>query len=118
MPDTWATSSCRRLQIWAEVSERALKSLSTMRKRPLFRVVLVPSMPTYEVSETTSGSSRIASAIAACRCAIAVYDTELSATLMAWITPTSCTGNRPFGMTMYRITVRITVTVATIKVRT
>jgi hypothetical protein len=38
-----------------------------MRKRPLLSVMSTPSMPTYDASELTSGSFRVASASACCR---------------------------------------------------
>ena len=88
-----------RLAICSAVSERSSTPLRLIRKRPLFRVLLVPSMPTYDVRLVTSASFRIASANAICRAVIAWYETELSATLIPWMTPTSCTGNSPFGMT-------------------
>ena len=42
----------------------------------------------------------MAAANACCRSAIAANETEGEATEIPWISPVSCTGKKPFGMTM------------------
>ena len=76
-----------------------------MRNRPVFSVGLVPSTPMNEDSDATSGSSRMASASACWRCAIAAKDTDCGASLMPWMSPASCTGKKPLGTTRYSSTV-------------
>ena len=66
--------------------------------RPEFGVGLVPSTPTKELRLSTSGSSRMASASAFCRLAMA-SEIDCGASVTAWIRPLSCTGKKPFGIT-------------------
>ncbi len=67
--------------------------------RPLLSVVFVPSTPMNDDRLSTAGSFRITRASACCRSAIAAKDTVCGASEMPRITPVSCTGKKPFGMT-------------------
>ncbi len=67
--------------------------------RPLLSVVLVPSTPMKEDRLSTSGSFRIAAASACWRSAMAAKETDCGASVIAWISPVSCTGKKPLGMT-------------------
>ena len=67
--------------------------------RPLLSVVLVPSTPMNDDRLATAGSSRITSASACCRSAIAANETICGASEMPRITPVSCTGKKPLGTT-------------------
>ena len=67
--------------------------------RPLLSVVLVPSMPMKDERLSTAGSFRITRASACCRSAIAANETVCGASEMPRMTPVSCTGKKPFGMT-------------------
>ena len=80
----------------------ALRSSSGFRliwMRPLFSVVLVPSMPMNDERLSTAGSFRMTRASACCRSAIAGNETVCGASETPRITPVSCTGKKPFGMT-------------------
>ena len=66
--------------------------------RPLFSVILLPSTPMNDVRLSTSGFFRICAASSCWRSAIDAYDTDCGACVIAWITPVSCTGKKPFGM--------------------
>ena len=68
--------------------------------RPLFSVVLVPSTPMNDDRLSTAGSLRIPCRelllpLGHCREGDALVASETP-----WITPVSCTGKKPFGITM------------------
>ena len=68
--------------------------------RPLLSVAFVPSTPMNEVRLATAGSSATTFASACCRAAIASNEIVCGASEMPWIAPVSCTGKKPFGITM------------------
>ena len=68
--------------------------------RPLLSVALVPSTPMNEDRLATAGSSRMTSARACWRCAMAAKEMDCGASEMPWITPVSCTGKKPLGTAM------------------
>ena len=70
--------------------------------RPLFSVVFVPSMPMKLLRLSTALSARITRTSACCRWLIASKLMSWAASLMPRITPVSCTGKNPLGMTSYR----------------
>ncbi len=85
---------------WAPWSRSAC-GLSSISRRPVLRVGLVPSTPMKDDSEATSSSSRIAVASACWRSAMAWNDTCAGASLMPWISPASCEGKKPLGTITY-----------------
>ena len=68
--------------------------------RPLFSVVLVPSMPMNEERLSTAGSLRITCVRACCRPAISRKETDCAASETPWMTPVSWMGKKPLGMRM------------------
>ena len=82
----------------AEV-RRSSRGFRLIRKRPVLSVVLVPSTPMNDDRLTTSGSFRMAAASACWRSAIAAKETDGEASEIPWISPVSCTGKKPFGIT-------------------
>ena len=68
--------------------------------RPLFNVVLVPSTPMNDDRLSTAGSCSTIFAISCCRSAIASNEIDCCASVMPWMTPVSCTGKKPLGMTI------------------
>ncbi|OIQ76288.1 hypothetical protein GALL_420300 [mine drainage metagenome] len=81
-------------------STRSLSGLRSISSRPVFIVVLTPSMPTTEEMLATAGSCSSASTSASCRRCMAANEMSCGATVVAWISPVSCTGKKPLGMTM------------------
>ena len=59
MPATSASCGCRRRITSLALILRSSSGLRLIRMRPLFRVVLVPSMPMKEERLSTAGSFRI-----------------------------------------------------------
>ena len=80
-------------------------------RRPLFSVGLPPSAPMNDATESTSGSPRMTSATAICRCIIDENDTSGGACVTPRSSPVSCCGNRPFGTTYASATVTTTVAI-------
>ena len=78
--------------------ERSLTGFRLISMRPLLSVMLVPSTPMNEDRLTTSGSLRIAAASCAWRRDMSAKETDCGASVIAWMTPVSCTGKKPLGM--------------------
>ena len=97
MPVMFATRCCRSRMICAAVSERSSRAFRLISIRPLFSVMLLPSTPMNDVRLSTFGSFRISAASACWRSAIAPYEIDCGACVIAWITPVSCAGKKPFG---------------------
>ena len=66
--------------------------------RPLFMVVLVPSMPMNDERLSTAGSFRITRTSACWRSAMAGNEIDCVASEMPRMTPVSWTGKNPFGI--------------------
>lgn len=79
---------------------RSASGLRLIWIRPLFMVVLVPSMPMNDERLCTAGSRRITLASACCRSAIDAKETVCGASETPRITPVSWTGKNPLGMMM------------------
>ena len=84
--------------------------------RPLLIVVLVPSIPMNDDRLSTPGSFRIVPASASWRSFMALKETVCDPSEMPRITPVSCTGKNPLGMTRKRNTVVNSVATATTSV--
>ena len=79
MPGTWASYGCIRRITSLAVILRSASGLRLIRMRPLFRVVLVPSMPINEERLSTAGSVRIFLANCCCSVDISGNDTVCAA---------------------------------------
>ena len=67
---------------------------------PLLVVVLVPSAPMNDETLSTAGSCRMTFASSCCFSAMPFEPIVCGACEMPWITPVSCTGKNPLGMTL------------------
>ncbi|GCE79714.1 hypothetical protein MSKU3_1189 [Komagataeibacter oboediens] len=94
-----AVSARRRVATSCAVEVRLSTGLRLIRKRPWFSVTFCPSTPTKEDRLATSASCRIRSASSCWWRFIAVNDVDCAMTEIPWITPVSCTGKNPLGMT-------------------
>ena len=79
---------------------RSSSGLRLMEMRPLFRVVLMPSAPMKEDRLSTAGSCRMMLRQFLLLLGHRGERDGLRACEMPWITPVSCTGKNPLGMTM------------------
>ncbi len=79
-------------------------------------VLLAASTPISELKLSTSGSSRMAAAVACCSCAMRAYETDCAVSIRACNWPVSWIGNNPFGISTYSKTVSTSVASATIRV--
>ncbi len=72
-----------------------------MVRRPLFGVGLIDPAPTKDATLATAGS--VCAMAANCACSLAMAGMEMAwlASVTATITPVSCAGRKPLGMTMY-----------------
>ena len=68
--------------------------------RPLLSVLLMPSIPMNDDRLSTAGFSRTTSASCCWRFAMAAKDTDCGASEIPRMTPVSCDGKKPFGITM------------------
>ena len=102
--------------ISAAVSLRWSRAFRLISIRPLFSVMLVPSTPMNDVRLSTFGSFRISAASCCWRSAIAPYEIDCGACVIAWITPVSCDGKKPFGISTYSRPVSTSVSTATTSV--
>ncbi len=98
-PPTAATSRRRRRMTSLAVAARSSRGLRLIRKRPVLSVGFVPSTPMNDERLTTSGSFRIRAARACCSSAMRANETDCEASEIPWISPVSCTGKKPLGMT-------------------
>ncbi|MNL27816.1 hypothetical protein D3C87_1494330 [compost metagenome] len=76
---------------------RSALGLRLISMRPALSVVFVPSTPMNDETLATAGSCMITFCTASCLRPIAANEVVCEASVMAWITPVSCTGKKPFG---------------------
>jgi len=98
MPETRASSGWSRRMTSLALSLRSSMGFRLIWMRPLFWVVLVPSIPMKEDRLATAGSCRMVTASACWRSAMAAKEMLWGPSEMPRITPVSCTGKKPFGM--------------------
>jgi len=95
---------------------RSSRGLRLIWMRPLFGVMLVPSMPMKDERLATSGSFRMTRTSACCRSDMAANEMVSGASETPRMTPVSCTGKKPLGTTTYRTMVRTRVAMVTTRV--
>ena len=79
---------------------RCASGLRLIDMRPLLMVVLVPSAPMNDDRLSTAGSASMTRASCCCFAAMALELMVGGACEMPWMTPVSCTGKKPLGITM------------------
>ena len=114
IPSTFLSSSGSSLRITsAALRSRWSSGFKLIDSLPLLVVVFVPSAPMNDDRLSTAGSAKITSASSCCFSAIAFDPIVCGACEIPWITPVSCTGKNPLGISMYRKTVSRSVPSAT-----
>ncbi len=113
MPSTEESLLCRRRITSVAETLRTSSGLRVIWMRPELSVVLVPSTPMKEEMLSTAGSASTTSTSFCCNAAMAGKLTVCGASLMPRITPVSCTGKKPLGMTMNKSTVATKVEMVT-----
>ena len=81
--------------------------------RPVLGVALMAPAPTKDTTPATAGSFNAASAKPVCNDAMRGMDALCAASVTATITPVSCNGKKPLGVTTYSATVPNRVPTAT-----
>ena len=92
---------------------RCERGLSVIETRPLLLVGFTPSAPIDEATEATSGSDRIVSSTVRCRFVSRANEASGCATETPTMSPVSCKGKKPFGMTTASSAVRSSVPTVT-----
>ena len=84
-----------------------------MVRRPVLGVALMLPAPTKDATPATAGSRRAISASWVCSTAMRGMEVLCAASVTAMITPVSCCGRNPLGITTYSTTVPTSVSTAT-----
>ena len=71
-----------------------------MASRPALGVALIGETPITDTTPVTSASLRMMASISACSRCISSNEMSVSASVTAVIRPVSCSGRKPFGITM------------------
>ena len=98
MPSIRATRSLR-CAITVLTLGRVPWGFNAINSRPELSVMFCPSTPMNVETLSTAGSSRIACASSRLLSLIATKDTDCGPSEMPWMSPVSCSGKKPFGIT-------------------
>ena len=102
----------RAITCWA-VSFRSGLSRSMMKMRPELTVAAALPPPTVDITEETSGSRLMISAMTAWRATMASNEASSGPTVEAEIWPMSSAGKKPLGISLNRKKVRTKVPIVT-----
>ena len=100
IPGIVATNRCKRATISPADALRSPRGRKVITSQPAFGVELSLLTPMMDTRPTTSGSFLTASSTSSCRCCICSNETSVPASVTAVISPVSCGGRKPFGMTI------------------